>query len=168
MRVATAALRGGTTPKRSFNSRDPCGSRHPAATFFSDQLGFQLTRPVRVATSQILVDEVFDAVSTHATRAGRDHRCFSVVVAHGRFNSRDPCGSRQSLLEKGWFLIVFQLTRPVRVATGNGLQQPRSGPRFNSRDPCGSRREGMNKSQSHELFQLTRPVRVATHLCGIW
>ena len=128
----------------------------------SPQYLFQLTRPVRVATSsrhlELSMSEVSTHatragrdlawaglsgtgyfVSTHATRAGRDFAGRSVVIYSQSFNSRDPCGSRPTWVGRMGSMDAFQLTRPVRVAT--------------------SIARGMGKKH---VFQLTRPVRVAT------
>ena len=67
------------------------------------------------------------------------------MLGHGpcsrRFNSRDPCGSRQCCSVVCATRGRFQLTRPVRVATKKQKGSPR-----------------------YKLFQLTRPVRVATQI----
>ena len=62
------------------------------------------------------------------------------VAENGRFNSRDPCGSRPGVGLQVMSENPFQLTRPVRVATSHASSI---------------------QGESIE-FQLTRPVRVAT------
>ncbi len=149
-------------------------------------------------------------VSTHATRAGRDHAVWFKCLQRRRFNSRDPCGSRLPLRairrlmrrfnsrdpcgsRRMWsqahsFHRLFQLTRPVRVATlpniyaknpeivsthatragrdTNTEREDKQSVCFNSRDPCGSRLRTLVVHIQHTEFQLTRPVRVATRRCA--
>ena len=123
---------------------------------------FQLTRPVRVATAPTTAELNELRVSTHATRAGRDGRRWHTQNNRGCFNSRDPCGSRQPVASTPICTTLFQLTRPVRVATHMGAVIRRFAACFNSRDPCGSRLRRLARLRHRDVFQLTRPVRVAT------
>ena len=122
-----------------FNSRDPHGSRLDRFGMMAGAAKFQLTRPARVATRACSRQNSYLTVSTHATRTGRDktdHGCGSVFAC---FNSRDPHGSRPPFINRLKRSLLFQLTRPARVAT--------------------SRKDFIEPSL---LFQLTRPARVAT------
>ena len=103
------------------------------------------------------------AISTHTPLAGRD---------------------RRRRLRPSWGR-VFQLTRPLRGATGAGACAPRGGAYFNSHAPCGARLSSplilfnYSKISTHTPlagrdvpltashprkggFQLTRPLRGAT------
>ena len=79
-------------------------------------------------------------VSTHATRAGRDSSTSAKWRSNASFNSRDPCGSRLNAFLTIKAKRLFQLTRPVRVATRKSHADCMARTGFNSRDPCGSRR----------------------------
>ena len=145
--VSTHATRAGrdtaiaseSTHPWCFNSRDPCGSRRDCSVVYC----------------------IDWTVSTHATRAGRDNWHSTRCPGVHSFNSRDPCGSRPHIDWVVYRHVLFQLTRPVRVAT-NGFgfvafgddvsthatragRDDRCGAGrsfafcFNSRDPCGSR-----------------------------
>ena len=125
---------------------------------------FQLTRPARVATARADAAGADVDVSTHATRTGRDFRDLKYMTRIMCFNSRDPHGSRQNLTYGQVNALMFQLTRPARVATG---KQPIAAERiesFNSRDPHGSRQVEVFLRPLAQTFQLTRPARVATQL----
>ena len=100
-----------------FNSRDPCGSRQRRVRCIYSFGLFQLTRPVRVATGTWMNEQTYNEVSTHATRAGRDIDQQSQNAHYLSFNSRDPCGSRPLPSIRLYERDMFQLTRPVRVAT---------------------------------------------------
>ena len=79
---------------------------------------FQLTRPVRVATVACAAACAASTVSTHATRAGRD-----AITGHGEkarlVSTHATRAGRDCRGQGGQGLWSFQLTRPVRVATGS-------------------------------------------------
>ena len=103
---------------------------------------FQLTRPMRGATSfAFLLFPLLD-ISTHAPHAGRDVRNMREDYVSIDFNSRAPCGARHQMKKTPFFIKKFQLTRPMRGATAadKGIGNiPRA-------------------------FQLTRPMRGATRV----
>ena len=101
---------------KSFNSRDPCGSRRMTSGT-SDAAGtFQLTRPARVATKtnrRYCLRLLFQL--TRPARVATIFAWISLIVA------------------------MFQLTRPARVATHRAIVFSQRIICFNSRDPHGSR-----------------------------
>ena len=147
LKVSTHATRAGRDLARRlfqrvlrrFNSRDPCGSRRPRLAFRLQQYQFQLTRPVRVATTSCPLSKSSD----------------------GRCVGRDCRGRWSPAHHRPQHCCSFQLTRPVRVATNSRTQSAtlllvsthatragrdekihchaHSHAGFNSRDPCGSR-----------------------------
>ena len=145
-----------------FNSRAPCGARRPPLQRHGGQIEFQLTRPMRGATTEIAAEYFVPPISTHAPHAGRD------FVGNG---GTDIC-------------CAFQLTRPMRGATKRYLRRclhngisthaphagrdmnlrlhPHKPANFNSRAPCGARPCSFTHSTCALAFQLTRPMRGAT------
>ena len=80
---------------KSFNSRDPCGSRLDVSrsAIVELRVSTHATRAGRDIRKR--GDGCAFEVSTHATRAGRDLGAVGVVGTLFGFNSRDPCGSRR-------------------------------------------------------------------------
>ena len=108
---------------------------------FAASATFQLTRPMRGATQPLSEKCSAEIISTHTPLAGRDcSTVINTVSATADFNSHAPCGARLwhpcSILQP---MAQFQLTRPMRGATGQRL-----------------------KMLCVMLFQLTRPMRGAT------
>ena len=144
---------------------------------------FQLTLPVRGATSATRPYISIHNVSTHAPRAGSDRYGFHTNRATKSFNSRSPCGERLTRFIGATLQLMFQLTLPVRGATSFHRLVILS-ERFNSRSPCGERQETINEALIYEVsthapragsdgslrfteralpsFQLTLPERGAT------
>ena len=78
-----------------FQSTRPVRGATGTEVLLDQQQAFQSTRPVRGATSIHELLRIFDNISIHAPRAGRDSSCIK------------PCIST----------MAFQSTRPVRGAT---------------------------------------------------
>ena len=146
--------------------RNKC--REVAGQFFGK---FQLTRPMRGATAEIIIDDKYH---------------------YSNFNSHAPCGAQLLLLPlgKGTIQSLFQLTRPMRGATWNALTntelflfqltRPMRGatnaPRsslfsihsyFNSHAPCGAQLAHIQPLLLCLAFQLTRPMRGATVIVDV-
>ena len=125
-----------------FNPRAPCGARrYPEIKQLGYGPRFQPTRPLRGATTQVLLDmmqrtifqptrplrgatvpvtyysENDDGISTHAPLAGRDEFKPVLTASMGHFNPRAPCGARQQLTIQVISIDRFQPTRPLRGAT---------------------------------------------------
>ncbi len=147
---------------QDFNSHAPCGARPARSAIAARRVTFQLTRPMRGATSTILTESRMTTISTHTPHAGRDDHFAWIPRA----------------------MFIFQLTRPMRGATANvntfpdhakiSTHTPHAGRdghvglyvggglHFNSHAPCGARRSFHDFLRSCEKFQLTRPMRGAT------
>ncbi len=78
-----------------FNSHAPCGARPTRLRQKPRSSQFQLTRPMRGATSVAPALSVFSVISTHTPHAGRDNSARMGAIV----------------------LSTFQLTRPMRGAT---------------------------------------------------
>ena len=97
-------------------------------------------------------------ISTHASLAGRDPGGSQrFCPAHGHFNPRVPCGTRQALRLRKCAIGLFQPTRPLRDAT-----QPADGLYpcffyFNPRVPCGTRRLRWCRRGQHGHFNPRVP-----------
>jgi len=78
-----------------------------------------------------------------------------------RFNSRLPCGSRRYFRCPIWIGGLFQLTAPLREPTPYTIC-PLIRRCFNSRLPCGSRRLFLRIPVILTPFQLTAPLREPT------
>ena len=127
-------------PHRYFNSHAPCGARPAMSGVRLCSFAFQLTRPMRGATS-----------ASHHLRPCPYH-----------FNSHAPCGARLVPVARAIKVTIisthtphagrdlyrpiqrhkrqqFQLTRPMRGATGGQFIYVRRYKHFNSHAPCGAR-----------------------------
>ena len=148
-----------------FNPRAPCGARrYPEIKQLGYGPRFQPTRPLRGATTQVLLDmmqrtifqptrplrgatvpvtyysENDDGISTHAPLAGRDEFKPVLTASMGHFNPRAPCGARLSETIQAHNLTYF-----------------------NPRAPCGARPGTATRVTLVKLlFQPTRPLRGAT------
>ena len=149
-------------------------------------LWFQSTRPVRDATSCLVVigfiGGCFNPRAPYGTRRAKDMRRaeLSAVSIHAPRTGRD--GARVSIRS---FVDGFQSTRPVRDATDRDVWPCLAYRRFNPRAPYGTRqvtenfcgcakcvsihapRTGRDRPTAQCLiyftqFQSTRPVRDAT------
>ncbi len=123
----------------SFNSRTPCGVRHNYCINLHRSARVSIHAP-RVGCDQEAVDKLDNKlVSIHAPRVG----CDEVTRIHFHvftcFNSRTPCGVRQTIDEEGVFDAWFQFTHPVWGATLSG-----------------------DRGESTSRFQFTHPVWGAT------
>ena len=124
---------------------------------------FQLTLPLRGATLFLILLSVDHRVSTHAPLAGSDLSgglVVSVVIGvstHAPLAGSD-CMAVAMRVREQW----FQLTLPLRGATGIAPSRRWLKRCFNSRSPCGERHVGMPHTVAVEVFQLTLPLRGAT------
>ncbi len=168
----------------NFNPRSPCGERPAAlsaataegvfqstlpvrgATKVSSdcrpELLFQSTLPVRGATQILQRQNVVDAISIHAPRAGSDSVILLINSSKAHFNPRSPCGERLALQNLVYVLRYFNPRSPCGERRpdfwhlcgwlGISIHAPRAGsdlstcacsaPRstdFNPRSPCGER-----------------------------
>ena len=127
---------------RNFNSHAPCGARHVHfLTILFNEI-FQLTRPLRGATAELL----------------------NISTDEVHFNSHAPCGARRTLGFRQSRTKVFQLTRPLRGATAeNGIiETPVS---ISTHTPLAGRDCYFDTLFPQlPVFQLTRPLRGATLL----
>ena len=78
-----------------FNSHAPCGARRNLPTDSNQVPRFQLTRPMRGATSASAAKELEKIISTHTPHAGRDTITAIVSPPCLYFNSHAPCGARR-------------------------------------------------------------------------
>ena len=80
-------------------------------------MGFQSTRPLRGATSGIILDYVtIEFQSTRPLRGATSVRfCLSAFAFY--FNPRAPCGARRTRDGETRHSKKFQSTRPLRGAT---------------------------------------------------
>ena len=84
-------------PGPCFNPRAPCGARHVELGALFESYKFQSTRPVWGATCSMLFHLLFQRVSIHAPRVGRDDAVAWDPVFIRSFNPRAPCGARPKL-----------------------------------------------------------------------
>ena len=80
--------------RRNFNSHAPCGARPSLRVPPFRKSEFQLTRPLRGATSIFGTNIYNHAISTHTPLAGRDDDEAPEVPEAEDFNSHAPCGAR--------------------------------------------------------------------------
>ncbi len=162
MRGATTKVTVSSSSSTSFNSRTPCGVRHP---HFST-LGYQ------------------EIVSIHAPRAGCDDAVSTIDDGEACFNSRTPCGVRLLSSFCIFGLYSFQFTHPVRGATLMTMQDQNT-PTFQFTHPVRGATAGAEQqgaifrvsihapragcdsarsigSPKTSTFQFTHPVRGAT------
>ncbi len=154
--------RGACHTRICFNSRSPCGERHPGLQMMVERIMFQSTLPVWGATEKMRQTALYLSVSIHAPRVGSDTRPIPISDRLSSFNPRSPCGERRSALQNPTLTLVeFQSTLPVWGATGcrTRLQWCRC---FNPRSPCGERRAVVIKVIVMAMFQSTLPVWGAT------
>ncbi len=126
-----------------------------------------------------------EVISTHALRVERDSRNDTVQSERKHFNSRAPCGARQSEytevigtitisthalrverdIERGVFCRYLNIsTHALRVERDRGLRIKKEGKiDFNSRAPCGARLLTLKRKPLRRPFQLTRSVWSATN-----
>ena len=128
-----------STSRICFNSRTPCGVRHPAVLVTLVNLMFQFTHPVRGATSVDGSDTLDTPVSIHAPRAG----CDKGRVVYDEFRGE------------------FQFTHPVRGATLN-YQALSASSTFQFTHPVWGATTYEDSVVRLVLFQFTHPVWGAT------
>ena len=100
---------------------------------------FQLTRPMRGATTTHRSRRHRFSISTHTPHAGRDRSRSGLLIRNSHFNSHAPCGARHDPF------LVFEFYQ-----------------NFNSHAPCGARLRRSRVATPTSTFQLTRPMRGAT------
>ena len=119
----------------SFNSRTPCGVRHPSATRPSGDTCFNSRTPCGVRR-----------LSTRAC-----------LVLYARFNSRTPCGVRHNLTLCKNHYSRFQFTHPVRGATSVSGDWTARARRFNSRTPCGVQHKALDVAKRMGVVSIHAP-----------
>ena len=156
-------FRGGL---RNFNPRAPCGARPEQKSYIRALKEFQSTRPVRGATSTVIIPPHPLTISIHAPRAGRDPLHTVPESAIIIFQSTRPVRGATSRRRVRIANITFQSTRPVRGATFAGCVASALS-EFQSTRPVRGATAGKRRFPDLEIFQSTRPVRGAvsyTHL----
>ena len=129
---------GGAGPQRwhhrDFNPRSPCGERQKLANnvsriftfqptlpvrgatsyayFFAPIVIFQPTLPVRGATRHGYGSHIDKDISTHAPRAGSDHRWDCHSVQYFYFNPRSPCGERRNTIITQYTITTISTHAP--------------------------------------------------------
>ena len=76
---------------------------------------------MRGATRRMLLDYLWDWISTHAPHAGSDTTSIRPMAACPNFNSRSPCRERPLVAGKEMLLLLFQSTLPLRGATAAAI-----------------------------------------------
>ena len=145
-----------------FNSHAPCGARLHRKLQNTHPKIFQLTRPLRGATTTFYRWCNPDGISTHTPLAGRDFRAGSAHPSEMDFNSHAPCGARP--------FFAFLIHAPKGISTHTPLAGRDYSAlsvwillyHFNSHAPCGARPPHRRSSPQPHPFQLTRPLRGAT------
>ena len=80
---------------------------------------FQPTRPVRGVTPHFHFLFMFDDVSTHTPRAGRDPNVFDSVFTTNVFQPTRPVRGVTRIRKEFGYPEMFQPTRPVRGVTAD-------------------------------------------------
>ena len=137
----------------------------------------------------MLLDYLWDWISTHAPHAGSDTTSIRPMAACPNFNSRSPCRERPLVAGKEMLLLLFQSTLPMRGATmgtvpavpgrlisthaphagsdSNHRELVSGGAYFNPRSPCGERHTLYGTINTVRKFQPTLPMRGATVIRGV-
>ncbi len=132
----------------------------------------------------MLLDYLWDWISTHAPHAGSDTTSIRPMAACPNFNSRSPCRERPLVAGKEMLLLLFQSTLPLRGATAAAILKihrlpisihaPHAGSDhtggsaasfcryFNPRPQCGERQSTLCADIKSVVFQPTLPMRGAT------
>ena len=127
---------------------------------------FQLTRPLRGATPLQGPRGTARKISTHTPLAGRDFVAVENSKRMRDFNSHAPCGARHFNGRSTSDVRRFQLTRPLRGATGLKIIL-RPSKTISTHTPLAGRdRITPLHMEIIRLFQLTRPLRGATTQTG--
>ena len=126
-------------PQKAFQLTRPLRGATSSSISSSSHFVFQLTRPLRGATRAGIHAAGIKSISTHTPLAGRDARVQCSQREDEDFNSHAPCGARRKDIRRSSRGNIFQLTRPLRGAT--------------------RRASTLNRCSG---FQLTRPLRGAT------
>ncbi len=117
---------------------------------------------MRGATLQDELDDVRDAVSIHAPRAGRDELSREIVNAPGVFQSTRPVrGATLDQFVKR-ILVAVSIHAPRAGRDYLAADGPQAWKSFNPRAPCGARQVNASFATARAVFQSTRPVRGAT------
>ena len=141
----TGTARGGAQT-RNFNSHAPCGAQHIHGTCaheYAQKISTHTPHAGRNRPGQTGGCSDPQSISTHTPHAGRNPTC---------------------ILKNIKYLNPFQLTRPMRGATGRGRGATQPPIHFNSHAPCGAQHQNGNCAGwgANPKFQLTRPMRGAT------
>ena len=149
--------------KSCFNSRSPCGERLPWPCNFTRWLEFQLTLPLRGATSLDAAKHAKCQVSTHAPLAGSDRWVWGGGAVRSGFNSRSPCGERRLSAHLQKSHLQFQLTLPLRGATNHSRNSGLLVAVSTHAPLAGSDTRCFLPIACGNSFQLTLPLRGATN-----
>ena len=107
-------------------------------------------------------EDGLDVVSIHAPRVGCDHLTSIAEYLQTRFNSRTPCGVRQSRPSLAVKSKV-SIHAPRVGCDGGETHRHTRDKGFNSRTPCGVRRTAGWTRSGFLMFQFTHPVWGATN-----
>ena len=160
---STRPVWGATMISRASRASAPFQSTRPVwgATLTEmpaiDTAVFQSTRPVWGATIPIHSCRVWDIISIHAPRVGRDFARGLFAPRIEYFNPRAPCGARPRPSADCSLRAIFQSTRPVWGAT---LSQPSScqpNSDFNPRAPCGARQFECAQFRIFDIISIHAP-----------
>ena len=122
---------------------------------------FQLTRPLRGATVNVLAEFFQKSISTHTPLAGRDVSDVGSAGSTSDFNSHAPCGARQRPRPLFSRAPHFNSHAPCGARQCDVGENDYCG-HFNSHAPCGARPADRRWIGVIQIFQLTRPLRGAT------
>ena len=110
----------------------------------------------------MLLDYLWDWISTHAPHAGSDTTSIRPMAACPNFNSRSPCRERPLVAGKEMLLLLFQSTLPLRGATAAAILKIHRLPISTHAPHAGSDFEFNGQVLHLFLFQPTLPMRGAT------
>ena len=171
------------TPWGNFNSHAPCGARPVVAVLAPHRARFQLTRPLRGATTAKKRSKRSKTISTHTPLAGRDRRsdCESLIPSistHTPLAGRDsadpvtyddegisthtPLAGRDQNVNPHKAEYAISTHTPLAGRDILSTGSARVDGHFNSHAPCGARPLKTCRRTSALRFQLTRPLRGAT------
>ena len=161
MRGATRWIRSSSASQCDFNSHAPCGARRVAACHDAVPMSFQLTRPMRGATSSFLRPfrySTFQLTRPMQGATGASEEDFAEAID---FNSHAPCGARRVGCRICTHFTDFNSHAPcgARQSSYSLIQGITY---FNSHAPCGARLDAGGPHGPPAIFQLTRPMRGAT------
>ena len=110
----------------------------------------------------MLLDYLWDWISTHAPHAGSDTTSIRPMAACPNFNSRSPCRERPLVAGKEMLLLLFQSTLPLRGATAAAILKIHRLPISTHAPHAGSDTRKKYFGNVVSIFQPTLPMRGAT------